>query len=151
MIEMTYLEWLLIGLTCVFLELFLPGVYLIWFGFSAFVTAGIAFAFEWNLTYQLVLFAVLSAVFACIGWRVYARVIKTEPLPKEYRHLNDMAGTYIGKQFLLIEDVVDGRSKVKVGDTVWIAACREKLKKGQIVTVVSVSEGVILNVEKMDK
>jgi membrane protein implicated in regulation of membrane protease activity len=145
---MTNIEWLIIGLAFVFFELFVPGVYLVWFGLSAFVVAALVSFFAWSLPTQLVIFALVSAVFALIGWQVYKRVMNKKPVAEEYKHLNDFASAYIGKKYILDEDVVDGRSKVRVGDTVWVAETNDHLKKGATVTVTGVRGGVILKVKK---
>lgn len=147
---MTLLQWMLVGLIFVFLELFMPGVYLVWFGLSAFVMGGSTLFIELPLTDQLVWFAFVSAIFAVIGWRVYGRVIKETKVPVGYEHLNDPAATHVGRVYPLTEDVVEGRAKVKVGDSVWLAACDAPLKAGTAVVVTGVENGVILKVKKTD-
>lgn len=146
---MSNLEWLIVGLALVLLELFVPGTYLIWFGFAGLLVAVLTSFFVWSLITQVVIFTVFSFVFALIGWHVYGRLITKAPSNSEYRHLNDFASQYIGKKYMLEEDVVDNRSKVRVGDTVWIASCAEPLKKGQTVEVVGVLRGVILEVKSV--
>lgn len=146
---MSNLEWLIVGLALVLLELFVPGTYLIWFGFAALLVAVLTSFFAWSLVTQVVIFTFLSFLFALIGWRVYGRIITKVPSNSEYRHLNDFASQYIGKKYMLEDDVLDGRSKVRVGDTVWIAATTEPLKKGQTVEVVGVKKGVILEVKSV--
>lgn len=147
---MTFLQWMLIGLVLVFLELALPGVYLIWFGLSAFVMGVIALLIDMPLTDQLVWFAFVSALFAVIGWRVYGRILKKTKVPVGYAHLNDAAAAHVGRVYQLTENVVDGRAKVKVGDSVWLAACDEALKRGDKVVVTGVENGVVLKVKKTD-
>lgn len=146
---MSNLEWLIVGLALVLLELFVPGTYLIWFGFAGLLVAVLTSFFAWALITQVVVFTIFSFLFALVGWRVYGRLITKTPSNSEYRHLNDFASQYIGKKYMLDEDVVDNRSKVRVGDTVWIASCNEPLKKGQTVEVVGVKKGVILEVKSV--
>lgn len=146
---MSNLEWSIAGLALILLELFVPGTYLVWLGFAALVMAVCTTFFTWTLLTQVIVFATLSLVFAVIGWRVYGRVIRKVPEASEYRHLNDSASQYIGKKYLLDEDVVDGKAKVCVGDTVWIAVTDEPLKKGATVIVTGVKKGVILEVKSV--
>ena len=61
-----------------------------------------------------------------------------------------MAGNYIGKVYNLTEDVTDGRSKAKVGDTVWLVEINEPLKKGDKVKITGVDGGVVLRAEKFE-
>ncbi|MBR2273212.1 MAG: NfeD family protein, partial [Alphaproteobacteria bacterium] len=53
----------------------------------------------------------------------------------------------VGQTVTLAEDVVDNRTKVKIGDGYWIAACEKPLKRGNNAKVVGVKDGVILVIE----
>jgi len=48
----------------------------------------------------------------------------------------------------LAEDVVDGRSKALIGDSVWIVECEDSLKKGVKVKIPGLENGMILKAEK---
>ena len=74
--------------------------------------------------------------------------MKRSKVSDRYKHLNDPAGQHIGKTYLLAEDVVDGRSKALIGDSVWIVECEDDLKKGDKVKITGVENGVILKAEK---
>lgn len=148
--QMTYLGWFTLGLIFVLLEFFVPGTYLIWFGFASFVMGAIVTFCTLTATETLVWFAVISALFAGIGWFVYAKIINKTKVPEKYRYLNDMAGAYIGKVYNLTEDVIDGRSKAKVGDTVWLVEINAPLKKGDKVRIIGVDGGVVLRAEKFE-
>jgi len=146
-----YLGWFSIGLIFVLLELFVPGTYLIWFGFSAF-TMGIIVSFvTLSATETGVLFALISAVFAGIGWYVYAKVINRTKASEKYKYLNDPAGSHIGKVYDLSEDVHDGRSKAKIGDGFWPIEIHDDLKKGDKVRITGVADGITLKAEKYEK
>lgn len=143
-----YLGWFSIGLLFVLAELFVPGTYLLWFGFSAFVMGILVSFITMSATETLVCFALISAAFSGIGWYVYAKVLNKTKVPEKYKYLNDMAGAHIGKVYNLSEDVVDGRSKAKIGDSFWLVEVGENLKKGDRVKIVDVKEGVILVAKK---
>lgn len=148
--HINYIGWFSIGLVLVLLELAVPGIYLIWFGLSAFVM-GILVSFLTLTPMETgVSFALISALFAGIGWFVYAKLINAAKVPEKYKYLNDLAGAHIGKVYNLSEDVVDGRSKAKVGDTFWLVDIQEKLKKGDKVKIIGVENGVILKAEKFE-
>lgn len=146
--EMTYLGWFTFGLVLVLLELFLPGTYLIWFGLAAFVMGVLVNFVLLSGIEILVYFALVSAVFAGIGWYVYTKIINKSKVPEKYKYLNDMAGAHIGKVYNLSEDVVDGRAKAKIGDTFWLIEVDGNLKKGDKVKITGVENGVILKAEK---
>ena len=140
-------NWVVVGLILSLLELIAPGVYLIWFGFAAFVMSVVVYFTPLALTTQLIWFAVFSAIFALIGLYVYGYIFKKTKTPTEYSHLNDSAAQYVGQTVTLAEDVVDNRTKVKIGDGYWIAACEKPLKRGNNAKVIGVKDGVILVIE----
>lgn len=140
-------NWIVVGLILSLLELIAPGVYLIWFGFAAFVMSVLVYFTPLALTTQLIWFAVFSAIFALIGLYVYGYIFKKTKTPTEYSHLNDSAAQYVGQTVTLAEDVVDNRTKVKIGDGYWIAACEKPLKRGNNAKVIGVKDGVILVIE----
>ena len=148
--DMGYLSWFSIGVLFMIAEFFVPGTYLIWFGFSAFVMGILVSFITMSATETLVCFALISAAFSGIGWYVYAKVLNKTKVPEKYKYLNDMAGAHIGKVYNLSEDVTDGRSKAKVGDSFWLVEINEPLKKGAKVKITDVKDGVILIAEKYE-
>ncbi|MBO4284729.1 MAG: NfeD family protein [Alphaproteobacteria bacterium] len=149
--EMGYLGWFAIGLLFVLAEMFVPGTYLIWFGFSSFAMGILVSIVHLTAIETLVCFSLISAVFAGIGWYAYAKVLKKTAVPEKYKYLNDMAGAHIGKIYNLSEDVADGRAKAKVGDSFWLVDVDEPLKKGDKVKIIDVKDGVILIGKKFEK
>lgn len=144
---MTYMEWFTCGLLFIFLELFIPGVFIIWFGFAAFASGIIIIFYNLSLIEQALVFSGFSAFFLILGWFIYGK-FKNKEVESQYRYLNDPAGALINKTFLLSEDTIDGRSKAIVGDTLWIVECQEELKKGDKIKVIGIIDGVILKAEK---
>ena len=149
--QMGYLSWFAIGLFFVLADMFVPGTYLIWFGFSSFVMGILVSFVELTATETLVIFALVSAVFAGIGWYTYAKVLNKTKVPEKYKYLNDMAGAHIGKVYNLSEDVIDGRSKAKIGDSFWLVEVDEPLKKGNKVKITDVKDGVVLIAQKYEE
>ncbi len=146
--DMGYLSWFSVGVLFIIAEFFVPGTYLIWFGFSAFIMGVLVSFLTLTATETLVLFALISAVFAGIGWYAYAKILNKTKVPEKYKYLNDMAGAYIGKIYNLSEDVVDGRSKARIGDSFWLIETNEQLKAGTKVEITDVKDGVILVAKK---
>jgi len=146
--QMGYLGWFAIGVFLILAELFVPGTYLIWFGFSAFMMGIIVSFISLTVVETLVCFALISAVFAGFGWYAYAKILNKTKVPEKYKYLNDMAGAHIGKIYNLSEDVVDGRSKAKIGDSFWLVEIAEPLKKGAKIKIIDVKDGVILKAQK---
>jgi hypothetical protein len=138
------INWVTVGFILALLELFIPGIYLIWFGFAAFAVAVIVSCCEIVFTTQLIWFAVLSAVFAVCGLFVYRGIFKKIKTPQEYSNLNDSAEQYVGSLVTVTEDVTDNRTKVKIGDTYWVATTEAKLHKGDSAKVIGVKDSLIL-------
>ena len=140
-------HWIAAGLILSILELIIPGVYLIWFGFAAFLMGVVLCFIPLSLTTQLIWFALFSMVFAVVGLYVYRRLFKrTEPAP-EYVHLNDTAQQCVGLHVTVAEDVSENRTRVQVGDSYWVAYREKHLKKGDSAKVVGVKDSLILIIE----
>ena len=140
-------NWVVIGLVLSLLELLVPGVYLIWFGFAAFAMSILLCFMPLILTTQLIWFATFSAIFALIGLFVYGYIFKKTKVPTAYKNLNDSAAQYVGLTVTLTEDVVDNQTKVKIGDTFWLATTKKTLKKGDIAKITGVKDNLILVIE----
>jgi membrane protein implicated in regulation of membrane protease activity len=108
--------WFVAAGLLMLLELFSPGVFLLWLGIAALLT-GIAdnlLGLPWQA--ELLLFAVLAAVSVVAGRRIY----RGRPMqPADNPYLNRRQMGYIGRSFTLREPIVDGRGKLTVEDTVW--------------------------------
>ena len=140
-------NWLIIGLALSILELIVPGTYLIWFGLAGLLMSILTYFMPLALSTQIMWFAAISAIFAVIGWYSYRYIFKKMQAPKEYQNLNDSAQQYIGRTVTISEDVVDNQTKVKVGDTYWLAYTEKPLKKGDKAKVTAVKDSLILIVE----
>ncbi|MBP5215098.1 MAG: NfeD family protein [Alphaproteobacteria bacterium] len=139
--------WVVVGLTLSLLELIVPGVYLIWFGLAGFVMSIIVYITPLVFTTQLIWFALISAVFACIGLYVYRYIFSKATVSEEYKNLNNSAEQLVGMKVTVAEDSEDNQTKVKVGDTFWLAYSEKPFKKGDTVKVVGVKDSLILVIE----
>lgn len=140
-------NWLIVGLVLSALELVVPGVYLIWFGFAGFAMSIVMCFTEMVVTTQLIWFALISAIFALIGWYAYGAIMKKTETPREYRNLNNSAEQYVGMIVTVAQDTEDNNTKVKIGDTYWLAYSEKALKKGETAKVTGVRDNLILVIE----
>ena len=147
---MSYIEWGILGLFLMLMELFVSGVYLLWFGLAGIVMAIVAYTglLPDSVSVQVIVFSLLSCVFAGIGYVIYKRIETKFDATSAYKDLNDLASQYVGQTVTLTQDVVDGKSKVKAGDTVWLAYAEDGLKAGDKVVITGVEKGVIFIVSK---
>ena len=147
MFDSPVVNWIIAGLALSLLELIVPGVYLIWFGFAAFVVGIAVYFLPIELTTQLIVFAIASGIFAVIGVAVYRYVFSKAQVPAEYKNLNNTAEQYVGQLVTVAEDAEDNRTKVKIGDTYWLDSCQKAFKQGDTAKVVGVKDSLILIIE----
>ncbi len=140
-------NWLILGLALSVLELIVPGTYLIWFGLAGFSMSVLTYFLPMALATQIIWFAVFSGIFALIGWYSYRYIFKKIRTPEQYINLNDSAQQYVGRIVTVAEDAVDNQTKVKVGDTYWLAYTEKPLKKGETAKVTAVKDSLILVIE----
>lgn len=134
-------NWLIAAGLLFILEVFAPGVFLMWFGVAAAVVGLIALAFDLPLLAQALIFAVAAIASVLIGRRLFPY---TEQV-SDQSSLNLRGQQYVGKTFVLEQPIAEGRGKLRVGDTLWSAEGPD-LAAGQRVKVTAV-KGTVLVVE----
>jgi membrane protein implicated in regulation of membrane protease activity len=139
---MLHYGWWILALALIIAELLAPGYFLIWIGFAAAAT-GIAsyLAPELSFLWQTVLFAVFTLASCLIYWR-FVRKIANESSDQPL--LNRRAEQFIGNRYTLETAIVNGKGKVRIGDSPWLAEGPD-LPAGASVEVVAV-DGTTLRV-----
>lgn len=141
-------NWVVLGFILLLLELVLPGVFLVWLGIGALLTAAVSLIFaDWLFVagweVETVLFLIFSVAMVFIGRNFFRRDRETdEPL------LNKRTEQIIGRVVVLDEPVVDGNGHVRVDDTIWRAKGAD-LPSGTQVRLVSFNDGAF-TIEKVD-
>ncbi len=110
--------WWLLALLLIAAELIAPGYFLLWIGLASAVMGLVMLVFP-NLVFlaQTMLFAVLSVAMCFIYWkyiRPAAELRDDQPL------LNRKGDRMIGRRVTIVDAIVNGRGKAKVGDSVWL-------------------------------
>ena len=134
-------HWWVLAVILLALEIAAPGTFFLWLAVAAGVVGLIVLVLPdlaWQV--QVLMFAV-GGVVAVVAWRAYAR---RHPQPSEDPTLNRRGAQYIGETFHLTEPIVDGRGRMKVGDTMWRIAGPD-LPAGAKVRITGV-EGTVLRV-----
>ena len=138
---LSFWDWLGFGTVLLIIEVFGTGGYFLWLGLSAALIGVLTWLFpalDWRG--QFVLFALLSVVSGVLWWRQQ----KNHPSPSEQPGLNQRGTELLGRTFNLHEAIVEGRGKIKAGDTLWLVTGPD-LPSGQVVKVTAIN-GVILTV-----
>jgi membrane protein implicated in regulation of membrane protease activity len=110
--------WAIAALVAAIAEIIVPGIYLIWLAAGAAITALASFALDLALTAQLFLFAVASIASCIAGYFVYRRLTKP---PADAPLLNQRGLELVGATGSVFEAIHNGRGKVNLGDSVWLA------------------------------
>lgn len=140
-----YWWWLSAGTVLMVLEIVTPGIFFMWIGIGAFITGGIAAAFpSASGSFLGVAFAVLSVISIYVGKKVIMKKSgRSDP------ELNNRMSQYIGKIYPVYEPVINGRGKISVSDTLWLATAKTDIAAGTAVKVVG-AHGTTLEVEPVD-
>ena len=142
--HLAFWHWLVFGVLLMALEVFVPAMLVMWFGFGAIVTGLLLwFIPDMGLSWQLLIFAVVSGI-SVLGWRKSR--FREENISSDSPDLNNRLHSHIGKEYVLTEAIINGRGTMRVGDTAW-RVTGEDLPSGTRVRVTGV-DGVLFTVEK---
>lgn len=111
--------WWLLALVLIGAEMIAPGYFMLWIGLAAGIM-GIVMLVVPTLPAisQAVVFAALAIATCTIYWRLIRPLAEhrnDQPL------LNRRGEKLVGQRFVLVEPIVNGRGKVRVGDGSWLA------------------------------
>ncbi|MFA6228859.1 MAG: NfeD family protein [Rhodanobacter sp.] len=137
-----YLWWIL-AVLLIAGEILLPGYFLLWIGLAAAAMGALLWLLpSLGLLAQAILFGVL-AIAVCVAYARWLRP-KLERREPGGERLNRRAEQMIGQRYELVEPIVNGRGKARVGDGQWLVSGPD-LPLGSTVEVVAV-DGTTLKV-----
>lgn len=136
--------WALGGILAV-LEILAPGFVLIWLGVAAGVVGLILLAWP-AMSFPLQLLA--YAAFSVLSVFIWFRWMKTQPTATDMPGLNRRAEQHIGRLAPVVEPLVNGRGRIKLGDSTW-AVTGPDLPAGHMVEIIG-AEGALLRVKPVD-
>ena len=109
--------WLLAAAVLGILEIFAPGIFLIWMAAAAAITGVLAAMLPIALPFQLAIFGLLALAAVYSGRRYY----DANPVDSADPLLNDRTARLIGQSVTVVTAIENGEGRVKVGDSVWAA------------------------------
>ncbi|MBR1777701.1 MAG: NfeD family protein [Alphaproteobacteria bacterium] len=140
-----YWWWLSAAAVLMVLEIITPGIFFMWIGIGAFITGVISALIPSAAPAFLgFVFAILSVISVFVGKKVMSKKTNTEE-----NGLNNRAAQYIGRTYQVYEPITDGRGKISVGDTLWLASAKTNIAANTAVKVIGVN-GTMLEVEPVD-
>ena len=133
--------WLILAVLLGIGEIITPGIFLIWVAIAAAATGLLTLATGISAAFQITIFAGLCLIATWGGRKWY----RDNPVTSQDPLLNDRAARLVGEVLTLVEPIVDGHGRAKVGDSVW--SCRgPDAPAGARVRVVG-ADGSVLKVE----
>lgn len=142
--HLSFWDWLAFGTVLLILEVFGAGGYLLWIGVAAAAVGVLTYVFpELPWAWQFLVFALLSVLTAVFWWQRQRSSAK----PSDAPGLNRRGSEFVGRSFVLHEAIVDGRGKIKAGDSLWLVTGPD-LPAGSSVRVTG-QDGVLLKVEAL--
>jgi hypothetical protein len=135
--------WFALAVFLLVMESIVPGVHFVWFGLSAAIVGVIALAIPLGWEWQVIAFALVAM--AVVFW--VRRKSREESATPDVPDLNVRGAQYIGRTVMVEDAIINGRGKVRVGDTVWVAK-GEDGPKGCSVRVTGV-DGTVLVVSRI--
>ena len=135
--------WWIVALVLIGIEVMVPGYFMLWIGIGAAAT-GLVVLLAPGLSFlsQALVFALLAFVSCAVYWYWLRPKLQHNDVGSE--RLNRRGEQLIGGRYVLIEPIVNGRGKARVGDGQWLVSGPD-LPVGSTVEVVSV-EGTTLQV-----
>ena len=144
--DVQFWHWLALGGMLGVLEILAPGFVLIWLGLAAILVGIMLLAWEgMPFAYQLLAFAGFS-VLSVLVWFYWVRRMPTET---DKPTLNRRAEQLIGRRAAVVDAIVNGRGRVKLGDSTW-AVTGPDLPVGELVDVTA-ADGALLHVKPADE
>jgi membrane protein implicated in regulation of membrane protease activity len=113
------LAWLILAAVLAITELLIPGIFLVFVAAGAALTGVVTLIIpEFAVLFQVAVFILATSTAVAIGRRWYAQnpVASADPL------LNDRIARLIGEVVTVVEPIVAGKGKVRVGDGEWLAS-----------------------------
>ena len=136
--------WGIVALVLIAIEVIMPGYFMLWIGIGAAATGLLVLVMpDLSLLIQSIAFAVLAFVSCAVYWYGLRPKLQRDE-PGDDR-LNRRGEQLIGKRYELIEAIVNGRGKARVGDGQWLVSGPD-LPIGSTVEVIAV-EGTTLKVK----
>jgi membrane protein implicated in regulation of membrane protease activity len=142
--HLQFWHWLILALLFAGIEMLSPGFFFIWLGGAALLMGLITLvisAMGWEV--QLILFALFAAA-SVLAWYKFGRKL---PGTSDDTTLNRRGESLIGRTGALVEPIVNGRGRVKIGDSAWSAEAEEDAPAGAKVLVTG-CRGAVLTVER---
>ncbi|MBT5416223.1 MAG: NfeD family protein [Rhodospirillaceae bacterium] len=140
--EISYWHWWAFAVLLIAIEILVPSTLLIWPAASAFVI-GVAIAGAPSLDWRIQVLA--FAVLAVVSTYIWQRWRQRRPAETDSPTLNLRGQSYIGRRLTLGENLQEGRGRIQLDDTWWLAESEtgEAIAAGARVEIVAVESALL--------
>jgi membrane protein implicated in regulation of membrane protease activity len=143
--HLTQWHWLVLALLLLIAEVLVSGGFLLWIGLSAAaVSLVVWFLPNLSIGLQMLLFGAGAILTSFIWWQYLQR----HPIVSKDPNLNLRSQQYVGHTFNLIEPIINGRGKIRTGDSFWVVTGPD-LPVGTKVKIIR-ADGMVLVAEAVE-
>ncbi|MGI9508596.1 MAG: NfeD family protein [Geminicoccaceae bacterium] len=140
--DIQFWHWLAFGGVLGVLEILAPGFVLIWLGLAAIMVGLVLLVWQdMPFAYQLLAYAGFSVLSVCV-WFYW---LKTKPVESDKPSLNRRTEQLIGRRAPVVDPIINGRGRIKLGDSTWAVAGPD-LAAGHMVEIIG-ADGTLLHVQ----
>ncbi len=121
-----WLIWFVLGMALALLELYLPGFVVLFFGVGCLATAGALLLWDLNLTYQILLFIVVSIASLLLLRKWLMRVFRGASTDKSEKGFDDFP---YGKHVTVLKTITPKKpGRIQYRGTAWDAVAEETIE-----------------------
>jgi len=136
--------WIVISVIALIVDIVTSSFLFLWFTVGG-IAAIIGFILNASFTVQLIIFIAVSAISMALGYPFIKKVLKGT-----IKRTATMEENYIGRKFIVDEDVIE-KAKIKIDGIYWtIKNLGEPIKKGDLIIITDI-QGNKLIVKKIIK
>ena len=139
---LTHWHWLGLGFVLLAIEVLGSVGFLLWTGIAALEVGLLLLVWPFGWQAQLLLFALQSLLTTWVWWRWQHN--RDRSGNDAAAPINERMQSYLGRELTLIDEVVQGTSRVHLDDTVWTGRSSQQLPAGTQVRVGGADSHILL-------
>lgn len=128
-LNMNWWQWLSFGVALLSVELMFPGIFMLWFGIGALITAFVVFLLNLSGSLPVILFLILGLSTSLFGYRYQKK--------RKIQLVNNLQSNFVGRTLTLKFAIENGIGREKLDNSYWTLKGPD-LPKGEQVTITGV-------------
>lgn len=144
LVDWSVWHWVILGFVLLIAELMIPGVFLLWWGLAALITAGLMTFSSLSLIALTIIYALLALLLSLIWWKYQHSKDLSD---QSYSSLNQRDHAMLKARGTVQEIAANGIGRGYFGDTTWRIQGKH-LQVGDVIEVEAVA-GITLQVRKI--